>query len=145
MAVASASAWLASWSGAPSAKETEWANELAEAQHLLRDVAVDLSDREAKFRRGADAARLTAGIRRRVAARGAFRPGWPLGCRGSQRRACAPALPAMHAARVVRCRAAPHARRRRHRGAGRRLPARLLTSPPRPGRRAGRWARCWAG
>jgi hypothetical protein len=65
MAVASASAWLSSW-GAPDKRETDWSNELAEAQHLLRDVAIDLQDREAKFRRGADAARLTAGIRRRV-------------------------------------------------------------------------------
>ncbi len=68
MAVSSASAWLSSW-GAPDKRETDWSNELAEAQHLLRDVAIDLQDREAKFRRGADAARLTAGIRRRVSSR----------------------------------------------------------------------------
>jgi hypothetical protein len=60
-----ASAWLSSWTG-PSQHETDWVNELAEAQHLLRDVAIDLQDRDAKFKRGADAARLTAGIRRRV-------------------------------------------------------------------------------
>jgi len=68
MASVLSSSWLSGW-GAPSKQEQDWTNDLAEAQLLLRDIAIDLQDREAKFRRGADAARLTAGIRRRAASR----------------------------------------------------------------------------
>ena len=89
-----ASAWLSSWTG-PSAAETEWVNELAEAQHLLRDVAIDLQDRDAKFKRGADAARLTAGIRRRVrhGTWPAFGPGFAAGCRAGRPPRCAARAP----------------------------------------------------
>jgi hypothetical protein len=58
--------WLSALTGVPSARELEWSAEEAEAASLLRDVAVDLDDREAKAKRGADATRLTASIRRRV-------------------------------------------------------------------------------
>ena len=60
-----ATSFFSGW-GAPSKAEGEWSNLLAEAQHLLRDIAIDFQDRDARSRRGADAARLTAGLRRRV-------------------------------------------------------------------------------
>jgi hypothetical protein len=60
-----AAGFFSSWT-APSKLESEWSNDLAEAQHLLRDIAIDFDDRDARFRRGADGARLTAGLRRRV-------------------------------------------------------------------------------
>lgn len=58
--------WLSSLTGVPSAREQEWVAEEAEAASLLRDVGVDLDDREAKAKRGADATRLTASIRRKM-------------------------------------------------------------------------------
>lgn len=60
-----AASFFSGW-GAPSKAEGEWSNLLAEAQHLLRDIAIDFQDRDARSRRGADGARLTAGLRRRV-------------------------------------------------------------------------------
>ncbi len=94
-----AGSWFSGW-GAASKQEENWANDLAEAQHLLRDIAIDLQDRDAKFRRGADAARLTAGIRRRVHSYSVARawsqsrvPSAPLARRADAPTACAACAP----------------------------------------------------
>jgi hypothetical protein len=71
-----ATSFFSGW-GAPSKAEGEWSNTLAEAQHLLRDIAIDFQDRDARSRRGADGARLTAGLRRRVWGTG-FKPAPPV-------------------------------------------------------------------
>jgi hypothetical protein len=64
MTASGLSSWLPAWALGDSTREAAWSDELAEAQLLLRDIAIDLTDRDARFRRGADAARLTAGLRR---------------------------------------------------------------------------------
>ena len=57
--------WLPGWVTEAANAEELYQRQLAEAQMLLRDVSIDLQDRDAKERRGADSARLTAGLRRR--------------------------------------------------------------------------------